>query len=453
VFSLIRLTPPRHAVRRRRRGVIHHPATKVVATPLVTATTVVAMDATEVASSPATHVAPSPATPASQRLGAPTPAPVTTSAPATTSVAVPGTTVVAPPTTTTPTGAIAHLQPVTTSPRPRPPRPMRSATIRAAAPRPATAAPPVRASVPTSASAPHTARTMPLGVFAGSGEPAAIAAFASVTGTHPTLASDYLLQNGGWDAMDGAGGSENWMLDQWRNTGYRLVLGVPIIPAGTGATLAEGAAGSYDRYFTALAQTLVANGAADAILRLGWEFDGTWYPWSVTNDSDAANFAAYWRHIVGAMRAVPGAQFSFSWNPNGGGSTNWDLELAYPGSAYVDYIGTDVYDEYWGSPSTPQASWNNALNQQWGLNWLVSFATREGRPIAIPEWSVTYRSDGRGLGDDPYFIDQFASWIAANDDVAFTCIFTYDDSSGGQNNDITDGQFANALAAFRSTFG
>jgi hypothetical protein len=449
VFSLIRLTPPRHAVRRQRRGLIRHPATKVVATPLVTATTVVALDAADAASSPASHAVPPVAPPSPERAVSPVPAPLTTQ----TSSPVPETTLVAPPTTTAPSGTIAHLQPVTTTPRPtRAARPLRPAPARAAARRPAPSATPARVLASPPPSAPRTAKTVPFGVFAGSGDPAAIATFTSVTGTHPSLASDYLLQNGGWDAMDGAGGSENWMLDQWRSSGYRVVLGVPIIPNGTGATLAQGATGAYDQYFTTLGQTLVANGEADAILRLGWEFDGTWYPWSVTSDSDAANFVAYWRHIVEAMRAVPGAQFGFLWNPNGGGSTNWDLELAYPGSAYVDYIGTDVYDEYWGSPSTPQASWSNAVNQQWGLNWLVNFAASQGRPIAIPEWSDTYRSDGRGLGDDPYFIDQFASWIAAHD-VAFTCMFSYNDSSSGQDNDITDGQFVNALAAFRSTFG
>jgi hypothetical protein len=56
------------------------------------------------------------------------------------------------------------------------------------------------------------------------------------------------------------------------------------------------------------------------------------------------------------------------------------------------------------------------------------------------------------LGDDPYFINQFANWIAANN-VAFTCIFSYNDTAGGQDNDITDGRFPNALAAFKSDFG
>jgi len=299
---------------------------------------------------------------------------------------------------------------------------------------------------------PHTAKTTQLGDFAGSGDPGALASFASITGTHPVLASDYLLRTSGWDGMDGAGGSEDWMLDQWRNTGYRLVLGVPILPGGSGGTLADGAAGAYNQYFTILAQTLVNDGAANAILRLGWEFNGTWYPWSVASNADAQNFAQFWRQIVDTMRAVPGQQFKFLWNPNGGGSSSWNLELAYPGSAYVDYIGTDVYDEYWGSSFTPQASWSNAVTQTWGLNWLTTFAAAEGRPMAIPEWSVDFRSDGHGLGDDPYFISQFANWIARSN-VAFTCIFSFNDTAGGQDNDLTDGSFPNALAAFRADFG
>ena len=299
---------------------------------------------------------------------------------------------------------------------------------------------------------PHTAKTILLGDYAGSGDPGGIAAFAAATGTHPALASDYIDMNDGWAGLDGADGNDSWLASQWAGTGYRLVLGVPIIPTGTGATLAQGATGAYNQYFTGLAQNLVAGGAGNAILRLGWEFNGNWYPWSVASNTDAQNFAAYWRQIVDAMRAVPGANFSFLWNPNGGGSSSWNLELAYPGSAYVDYIGTDVYDEYWGSPFTPQASWSNAVNQTWGLNWLVNFAATEGRPIGIPEWSVSIRSDGHGLGDDPYFVDQFGEWIGAHN-VAFTSIFSFNDTSASQDSDLTGGLFPNALAAFRAEFG
>jgi len=291
------------------------------------------------------------------------------------------------------------------------------------------------------------AAAVPLGDYAGWVDPSGIAAFGSATGTHPTLATDYLDWDGSWAAMDSASG-----MGGWAGTGYRLVLAVPMIPGSSGATLAAGATGAYDAYFATLAQNLVKEGVGNAIVRLGWEFNGTWYPWSVANDTDAANFAAYWRQIVTTMRGVAGQSFGFLWNPNLGGSSSWDLEDAYPGNAYVDYIGSDTYDEYWGSPMTPANAWANTLGQTWGLDWVASFAASEGKPIAIPEWSVCIRSDGHGMGDDPYFVNEFSAWIASHD-VAFTDIFAFNDTAGGQDNDITDGNFPNALAAFRTDFG
>ena len=300
---------------------------------------------------------------------------------------------------------------------------------------------------PLSSSGTIGASSIPLGDYAGWTNASGIAAFGATTGTHPTLATDYLDRNDGWSQMDSGGGE-----GAWAGSGYRLVLGVPMIPGSSGGTLAQGATGAYDQYFATLAQNLVAQGESNAILRLGWEFNGNWYPWSVASNTDAQNFAAFWRQIVNTMRGVTGQQFSFLWNPNGGGTASWDLTQAYPGSAYVDYIGTDVYDEYWGTPQTPQNSWANAMNQSWGLNWLSSFAASQGRPIAMPEWSVTIRTDGHGLGDDPYFVDQFANWVSSNN-VAFTNIFSFNDTAGGQDNDITDGNFPNSLAAFKADFG
>jgi hypothetical protein len=353
-------------------------------------------------------------------------------------LSVPSTTVTtAVPTTTTGAPAVVPVGSTTTAPRHIPIH-----TVANAAPAPT----PVRAPPATAPPAPaHTSRSVPLGDYAGWVSASGIAAFGSATGTRPTMASDYLDRVDGWAAMDNGGGEGGWA-----GSGYRLVLGVPILP-GVG-TLAQGATGAYNQYFATLAQNLVAQRESNAILRLGWEFTGNWYPWNVANSTDAANFVSFWQQIVTTMRAVPGAQFSFLWNPNGASPTSYSPDAAYPGNAYVDYVGTDVYDEYWGSPQTPQGSWTNIVNESWGLNWLASFAAAHGKPIAFPEWSVCVRSDGHGLGDDPYFINQFANWIASNN-VAFTNIFSFNDTAGGQDNDITDGNFPNALAAFRTAFG
>ena len=289
------------------------------------------------------------------------------------------------------------------------------------------------------------ARAIPLGDYAGLANPAGIEAFASSTTTHPVLATDYLDRGHGWTGLDSATN-----VKAWSSTTYRLVLGVPILP-GIG-TLARGASGAYNAYFVTLARTLVHDGEATAVLRLGWEFNGTWFRWSARRAADARNFAAYWRQIVTAMRSVPGEQFRFLWNPNAASPTGYAPDAAYPGDAYVDYVGTDIYDDYFGpGPRSATSAWANQLSQQWGLDWLASFAAAHHKPIAIPEWSADYRSDGHGLGDDPAFVDHVASWFVGNN-VAFADVWSYD-SSPTSRNDLLDGSFPQALAAFKADFG
>jgi Glycosyl hydrolase family 26 len=296
------------------------------------------------------------------------------------------------------------------------------------------------ASSGSSANAQH----IPLGVYAGEADPGAVTHFASATGTHPVYATDYLPKTNGWAAMDTAAN-----LKAWSSTPYRLVLGVPILP-GVG-TLAQGATGAYNQYFTTLGRTLVNNKEANAILRLGWEFNGNWFPWSVASTSDAANFVAFWHQIVTTMRAVPGQKFKFLWCPNAPSDTSYTPDQAYPGNGYVDYVGTDVYDNFWGTPFTAAVAWNHQLSQQWGLDWLAAFAAEHNEPIAIPEWSDEYRTDGHGLGDDPLFISNMADWFVTNK-VAFANVWCYDSSSTYRNN-LLDGTFPKALAQFKVDFG
>jgi hypothetical protein len=297
--------------------------------------------------------------------------------------------------------------------------------------------------VTSSSSTNGIAHGVTLGDYAGLADPNGVTAFAAATGTHPTYATDYLEKGNGWAAMDSASN-----IAAWTGSPYRLSIGVPILP-GVG-TLAQGATGAYNQYFTVLGQNLVADHEANAILRLGWEFNGNWFTWSVANTTDAANFVAFWRQIVTTMRAVPGEQFKFCWNPNAPSPTTYTPQQAYPGNAYVDYVGTDVYDNFWGTPFTPEASWAHQLSQQWGLNWLSAFAAEHHEPIAIPEWSDEFRTDGHGLGDDPLFINNMADWFVTNK-VAFANVWCYD-SSSTYRNDLLDGTFPKALAEFKADF-
>ena len=290
--------------------------------------------------------------------------------------------------------------------------------------------------------------TKALGVYTGAADPADAASFASRTGAHLRVVSDYLPAGAGWSGMTT---NLNWMLRPWARTGCTLVLGVPLIPTNAAGTrlgsLAAGATGAYDSYFVTLARSLVAGGQAHAVLRLGWEFNGNWYPWQVTNATDAADFVSYWRHIVDAMRTVRREAFRFAWNPNGMSSfgSAYGPDQAYPGNSYVTYVGTDVYDQCWCSPETPANAWSLNYYQAWGLQWLASFARATGKQIVIPEWGVTIRPDGHGLGDDPSFITNLTDWVAAND-VAWTSYFNYDAPDG--SHDLFDPSFPKSLAVF-----
>ena len=283
-----------------------------------------------------------------------------------------------------------------------------------------------------------------------------MASFANATETSPTLATDYLPGNSGWSGMDGAGGSLNWLLGPWEGSGYTLSLEIPIIPtnsSGTAvATLAQGATGAFNSYYVTLAQTLISPGDLNAYLRLGWEFDGSWMPWNATTPAAEASYASYFQQIVTAMRSISGAAFRFVWNPDAGAFTEsgYSVAAAYPGNAYVDVIGLDTYDQSWATPPTAANAWSSTTLPS--LTAAQEYASAHGKPVAFTEWGLSIRSDGHGLGDDPYYIDHMVSWMqTASNDVAFESYF--DCNAGGVNSLMTGGLFPNGLAAFSSELG
>jgi hypothetical protein len=301
-----------------------------------------------------------------------------------------------------------------------------------------------------------TANGLLQGAYVGAANPAGLSAFDAATGTHGSIATDYLPGNAGFSGMDGAGGSLNWLLGPYVGRGLTLSLGVPIIPTtSTGttvATLATGATGFYNSAYVTLAQTLVAAGQGNAYLRLGWEFDGGWMPWNATTPSAEAAYAAYFDQIVTAMRTVPGAAFRFVWNPDAGAFTQsgYNVALAYPGSAFVNVIGLDAYDQTWVSPQTPANAWSQTTAPT--LVAAQHFAAAQAKPLAFPEWGVALRSDGHGLGDDPLFVSNLVAWMKSPaNDVAYETYF--DANSGGVDSDLTGGAFPNALAAFSAGLG
>ena len=131
-------------------------------------------------------------------------------------------------------------------------------------------------------------------------------------GQQPAYAMDYLDATS-WSSMESSAANE---AAKWSSSGYTMTFSIPMLP-DSGATLSGGAAGDYNSYFQQIAQGLVANNEASSILRIGWEFNGSWTPW-YASASNASEFVSFWQQVVTAMRSVSGANFQFEWCPNGG---------------------------------------------------------------------------------------------------------------------------------------
>lgn len=257
----------------------------------------------------------------------------------------------------------------------------------------------------------------PLGVMGGE-DPGTEQALAQSMGRQPGYAMAF-LDGSSFQKME----DPSWFISQFQGSGYSMIWGVPILPSSGDNSLATGATGAYNQYFVTLAQGLVAGGQGSSIIRLGWEFNGSWFPWAATGQ--AANFIAYWRQIVTAMRSVPRANFKFEWNPTSGDQGAGNLADYYPGNSYVDLIGLDVYDISWGSYPGAAAEFTTLETEPYGLNWLASFAAQQGKPMTLPEWGLGWGASDNGApvsdpgtetsgGDDPTFINDMAGWITAN---------------------------------------
>ncbi|MEZ0092406.1 glycoside hydrolase family 26 protein [Streptacidiphilus sp. EB129] len=191
-----------------------------------------------------------------------------------------------------------------------------------------------------------------------------------------------------------------------------LVIAVPMLADNEGdvgddqvrTLLRQGAEGRYDSHYTTLSRRLVALGASDAVLTLGWEMNGTTYTGRCGPDPVA--WKTYWRRIVGAMRAVPGEHFRFEFAPTRGLDAHpWPD--CYPGDDVTDIVGMDSYDMAQSDPSRT-ASFTSYVQEPYGLLAQVRFAAAHHKPVSYPEWGMF------GQGDDPAFVQQMLHWISTH---------------------------------------
>ena len=253
---------------------------------------------------------------------------------------------------------------------------------------------------------------------------------------------------------------------QTLNNRVTFVLSVPLtIGLGFGATPAQRAtalqatsSGANDAAIRYITNLLVQAGYPDAIIRLGWEFDGDWMPWSAVGNE--ALWANAYRHAHDVMKSVsPSLRFDWTGDP---GYTQNEVS-AYPGDQYVDIIGSDVYDQppgfAWNAITKtwvdPQAAWASFLPK---LRWQRDFAIAHGKPVSYPEWGlsgVNAEVTADVGGDDPTFIQGMYDWLnslpaSGPGSLEYHSYFNEDPDS---NHRLDVGHFPNASARFQALFG
>ncbi|MFE3761022.1 glycoside hydrolase family 26 protein [Streptomyces sp. NPDC059104] len=208
-----------------------------------------------------------------------------------------------------------------------------------------------------------------------------------------------------WANIEGAPDSlRTWARWRRERPDRLFVLNVPMLDhnergvpdARVAELLRSGARGEYDHHFRRLAKRLVALGVPDTVIVLGWEMNGFDYTHRCRPDPE--NWKRYWRRIAAAMRSVGGQQFRFDFAPNrGGDAIAWTK--CYPGDDVVDIIGMDSYDQ------PPGHTFDEQVNQPYGLQQQVDFAREHGKQISYPEWGL-FRN-----GDNPEYMGRMLEWI------------------------------------------
>jgi hypothetical protein len=284
---------------------------------------------------------------------------------------------------------------------------------------------------------------------------AAVKSFDDLTDTNVTCISSYLNDLATWQEWenpwitDPTYGYNTWVEEDPQNR--QLILQVNLIPDSLEninnplkweRSCAEG---DYNSHVTEFGRNLVAGGLANSVLRLGAEANGIWENDFIgTTAVEQKMWAKCFDREVTALRKVPGEHFLIDWNPNAC-KDNYPYANYYPGNAYVDIMGLDLFDVGCETPFT-RLSFTQLANEPAGLTHFEAFAAEKGKPMSFPEWGLSSIPSG----DDPAYIDGMASAVE-NKDFAFE---TYFDGAGKNIKAIPlSSQTPLSVAAFQQWFG
>lgn len=188
-----------------------------------------------------------------------------------------------------------------------------------------------------------------------------------------------------------------------------IVLGMPLLTNESKGDFDGCAKGKYDSHFRFAAMQLRSYEPATRIIRLGWEPNGTWYPWSI--NGNYAKYKSCFNRVAAILKSTD-PKLKISWSLAGGPlRRNFKsfFSAAYPGNRYVDYIDTSLYDHW--PPAKTQRDWDRSFLPM--LDFLVRFAKTNDKKVGVGEWALS-QWRGNGGGDNPLFIRNVYQFFKSN---------------------------------------
>jgi len=179
--------------------------------------------------------------------------------------------------------------------------------------------------------------------------------------------------------------------------------------AVTTVTFAAINLGLYDSYLNAEAIALKGYGKP-VLLRPFHEFNGDWYPWGLSlqgsNASVDAAFISAWKRMYTIFHKNGASNVKFIWcfataTVPSATVDPWNAPIAaYPGDAYVDWIGFDAYNR--GNDIFPQ-KWKN-FDDTIAPSYQEALTISSVKPIIVSETASNEYGDGGAMK---------AQWLAS----------------------------------------
>jgi len=261
-------------------------------------------------------------------------------------------------------------------------------------------------------------------------------------GSKVTVVNGYAARDS-WDNL-----INPWIGGEYAGWDGQLVISEPFFPDG-GGDFGSCSNGSYNSQWAQFGSYLNNIGRPRTIVRLAWEFNGDWFPWSVGN-TDVGTWKRCFQQVVGAIRSTdPQARIDWTLNAHSG---RYD---AYPGDEYVDIIGIDNYDMW--PASVDEASWSSSCNASSGLCDVIRFARSHGKQFSVSEWGLVSKSDtgagaaGQAGGDNPFYIRKMYDTFKGNADVlAYETYFNNSEAGNVHSSLVNPNENPNAAATYAS---